>query len=348
MLKQSYLYKEIHEQPSVLSRLLKEEASQIQSLARAIQNLGIKHIIIAARGTSDNAARYAKYLLGTQNELTVTLATPSLVSVYNRPPDFGNALVLGISQSGQSPDIVSVLEEARRQGTLTTALTNNPDSPLAATSDVVVRLHAGEEKSVAATKTYTTEIMAIALFSALLSEDQKMMAVLNDVPTQIEEILGLSERIELLVPRYRYMQRCVVVSRGFNYATAFETALKLKELTYTIVEPYSTADFLHGPFAMVDDGFPVIVYAASGRVEPFLRDFIAKSIEHRAEVIAITNVADIASMTPYSLKMPEYIPEWASPLSFIVAGQLFAMYLAETRGLDIDTPRSLRKVTETL
>jgi len=174
-LETTHLYREIHEQPEVLARLLDAEHSSVQALADAIQDRGIDHVVIAARGTSDNAARYAQYLLGAANRLVVGLATPSLFTIYRQPPRFGNCLVLGVSQSGKSPDIVSVVAEAKRQGALTAALTNIPASDLGRAAEYVLDLHAGEEKSVAATKTYTAQLAAIALLSACLSGKRPSM-----------------------------------------------------------------------------------------------------------------------------------------------------------------------------
>jgi glucosamine--fructose-6-phosphate aminotransferase (isomerizing) len=231
--------------------------------------------VIAARGTSDNAGRYAQYLLGAVNGLMVTLATPSLYSIYKRPPRFGNALVLGISQSGKSPDIVSVLAEARRQGALTAAITNFPHSDLGRQAEHVIALHAGEERSIAATKTYTTSLAAIAALSAAIADsDAAMQPALAAMPDQLADTLALSPEIGRMAERYRYMRDCVVLGRGFNYATAFELALKMKELTYTIAEPYSSADFMHGPLALIEHGFPAIVAAPSGVVLPEMQEFI--------------------------------------------------------------------------
>ncbi len=230
MIEQTLLYKEIHEQPAVIGRVLHEEIGVLQNLAEDIRARDISHVIIAARGTSDNAGRYAKYLLGSVNRLPVGLATPSLFTIYQKPPRFGNALVLGISQSGKSPDIVSVLTEARTQGALTAAFTNNPDSELGQRVKYVINLHAGEEKSVAATKTYTSELAAIGLLSASLADNPEMKNELSKLPEIVEEILKSNQAIASAAQRYRYMQHCVVIGRGYNYATAFELALKLKRV----------------------------------------------------------------------------------------------------------------------
>lgn len=344
---QTLLFQELHEQPAVLRRLFAEEAGAARKLAELIRERGVEYVIIAARGTSDNAARYAQYVLGVNNGLFVGLAAPSLFSIYQRPPRMANALVLGISQSGQSPDIVGVLAEARRQGALTAVLTNRPASPLAEQGDVVIDLHAGEERSVAATKTYTAELGAVALISAALSGSTEAFDALQTVPDAVEATLDMNEIIAATAERYRYMARCVVAGRGFNYATAFETALKLKEMTYTIVEPYSPADFLHGPIAMLEDGFPVIVIGTTGSMSAEMVDFARAVGARGAEVIAVSDVAELLESARVPLALPVTVPEWLSPITAVVPGQMLAMHLANARDHDIDTPRAIHKVTET-
>ncbi len=346
-LETTHLFQEIHEQPTVLERFLQREQATAKALAQAIRERGITHVVIAARGTSDNAARYAKYVLGAMNGLSVGLATPSLFSIYKKPPRFGNALVIGISQSGKSPDIVGVVVEARRQGVLTAVITNIPDSDLAKHGDFVIPLHAGEELAVAATKTYTSELAAIALLGAALSGDGAMLTDLHQIPTYMNQVLNVSSEIGRLVERYRYMRACVVVGRGFNYATAFELALKMKELTYTMVEPYSSADFMHGPLALVEQAFPAIVIAPSGIMLPEMQAFIRTLNERGAETVIISDDAETLDLGRTPLGLGTAVTEWLSPLTVIVPGQLFAMHLAHTRDYDVDAPRGIRKVTET-
>jgi glutamine---fructose-6-phosphate transaminase (isomerizing) len=349
MLQSSYLYREIHEQPGTLSYLLEAESATTARLAEMIRQKGIDNVVIAARGTSDNAGRYAQYLLGAVNQLPVALTTPSLFSIYQSPPRFSpKTLVLGISQSGKSPDIVSVLAEARRQGIVTAALTNIPDSDLGQQADTVIELHAGEERSVAATKTYTAQLASIAMISAQLSGDPQRLETLQAVPGKIEETLSINdERVAAVAERYRYAHNCVVIGRGFNYATAYEMALKLKELTYTVAEPYSSADFLHGPLALIEHGFPAFLVAPSGKLTGELRKFMDQLHEREAEIVAISDDEGICASAHRSLRLPGGVEEWLSPLIAIVPGQLFAMHLAYTRHYDPDHPRGLRKVTQT-
>ncbi len=345
----SYLNNEIHEQPQVLARLLDEQAETAAQIAAAIRAYDARYAVFAARGTSDNAARYAQYLFGALNRLPVALATPSLFSIYHTPPRMRDALVLGVSQSGQSPDIVAVVKEGRQQGALTVAVTNEPDSPLAQAADHVLPLGAGDERAVAATKTYTAQLGALALLAVQLADDGERMAELQKVPAAVEKTLALDEQIALAAQRYAYATECVVLGRGYNYATAFEIALKLKELTYVVTEPYSSADFRHGPVAIVDRGFPAIVIAPAGAVYP---DMLALTRElsvpdKAAELIVISGQDEALALARTPLRLPVTLPEWLSPFTCIVPGQLLAMHVTLAKGYDVDRPRGLKKVTET-
>ncbi|HRJ40986.1 MAG: SIS domain-containing protein [Caldilineaceae bacterium] len=347
MLTQSRLYQEIHQQPDSLARLLDQQTTTIRALAHTIRDRGITNVVVAARGSSDNAGRYAQYLLGGVNHLPVALTTPSLFSIYQQPPRFApDTLVLGISQSGKSPDIVSVLAEAERQGQLTAVFTNVPDSDLARNARHVIDLCAGEERSIAATKTYTGELAAIALLSALLSDDEMRLSALHEVPVFVQETLALNAAIAQTAERYRYMNDCVVIGRGYNYASAFEVALKLKELTYTMAEPYSSADFLHGPLALIQQGFPALVISPIGALSQEMLRFLGQLQEREAEILCISNDPAALAYAHRPLPMP-VISEWLSPIAAVIPGQLFAMHLAYAKNYDPDHPRGLRKVTET-
>ena len=343
----SLLFQEIHEQPEVMARFAQEGRRAVEQLAAHMRAAGINQVAVAARGSSDNAARYAQYLLGAGNRLPVTLTTPSLFTFYQSPPRFApGTLVLGISQSGQSPDIVSVLAEGKRQGRMTAAITNSVTSPLAEQADHIVELRAGEERSIAATKTYTAQLFAIGLLSAHLAGDAERIALLREAPALVRRTLALNGDVERLAERYRYMRNCVVIGRGFNYSTTFEIALKLKELTYTLAEPYSSADFLHGPVSLIEPAFPVIVVAPSGALGGEMRAFVDQLRSLEAELLCVSNDEALLEMGRTRFPFPP-VPDWLSPLLAILPGQLFALYLAVARDYDPDRPRGLRKVTET-
>ncbi len=343
----SYLEQEILEQPEVLARLMEHEQGTVKAVAEAIRKRAPRFAVLVARGSSDNAARYGQYLLGAVNGLPVALATPSLFTLYRRPPRLADALVIAVSQSGQSPDIVAVVEEGRRQGALTLAVTNDPVSPLAQAAELLIPLHAGAERSVAATKTYTASLFALGMISAALAGDAEMFAALRTVPEALRRVVSSAPDILRASARYRYMESCVVVSRGYNYATAYEIALKLKELTYVLAEPYSSADFQHGPVALVEKGFPVIAIVPEGAVTAEMADFLHRLREREAELVVISALEEALFLAQTPLPLPEGIPEWLSPMVAVVPGQLFTLGLTQARGLNPDQPRGLQKVTRT-
>ena len=340
------LHDEIFEQPAAARRLLDSQTAAVHDMAQRLRGQ-FDGILIAARGTSDNAARYAQYLFGCFNRLPVALATPSLFTLYNQPPRLNRLLVIGISQSGQSPDIVAVLAEARRQGQPTLALTNAPQSPLALAAEFIIPLHAGPELAVAATKTYTTSLAALALLSIALAEDPARLVELQRIPQLMQETLdGLAPLMER-VERYLYMDRCAVVGRGFNYATAFETALKVKELTGVVAEPYSSADFRHGPVAIVRHSFPVMVIAPQGVVYEDMAELVASLRQLDAELVLVSNQPDLLKLANLALPIPAGAPEWLTPLLAVIPGQCFALALTLVKGYNPDQPKGLTKVTET-
>jgi glucosamine--fructose-6-phosphate aminotransferase (isomerizing) len=347
MMMESILKNEIFEQPVVIQELLDCETNSVKKIAKSISG-NFKYVIIAARGTSDNAARYAQYLLGAHNHLQVALATPSLFSIYKMPPDLSEALVIGISQSGQSPDIVSVLAEGKKQNCPTIAITNEEGSPLAEQADFIIPLHARKERAIAATKTYTSSLASLAMLSCSLANDEDRWNELGKSPEFMQQTIIETQTAVQHSERYRYMEHCAVLGRGFNYATAFEVALKVKELTKIVAEPYSSADFRHGPIATVTRGFPMILIAPSGLTSPDIADLCGQLRQLQAELLVISNDQDLLKYAQLPLKIPSGIPEWLTPLAAIIPGQLFALNLAIERGLNPDQPVGLRKVTETL
>jgi len=339
--------REILEQPSALERLFREGREAAEAAAASIKNFGPEWVLIAARGSSDNAARYAQYLLGAHNGLGVALAVPSLFTLYDAPPRLARALTIGISQSGQSPDIVSVLREARAQGGATLCLTNEPDSPLSNASAHTLPLLAGREFAVAATKTYTAELFALAMLSAALADDSSHWAALARVPSWIHEVIENNADLSQHAKSFRKVRKLVVLGRGFNYSTAFELALKLKETCYLLAEPYSVADLLHGPVAMIDRDFPVILVAPSGRPLADVPALLSLLEARGARVLTISDDPEVLRRVTSSIELPVAVPEWLSPLVAIVPGQLFAGALALEVGQDPDQPRGLSKLTLT-
>lgn len=343
----SHLEKEIYEQPEVIARFLANEADNVASVAEAIREFDPVFVLIAARGTSDNAARYAQYLLGIEANLLVSLATPSVHTLYEANIDMSKALVIGISQSGHSEDIRQIVTDAREQGALTLGITNDATSPLAGEAEHHIYLHAGDEKSVAATKSYTAQLTAIALLTAYLTQDEAKLRAIQNLPQMVSDTLSASDQVVQWVERYRYMERIALIGRGLNYSTAFEVALKIKELCYIVGEEYSEADFRHGPIAIISQGFPVMVVAPSGKTLPLMLDLLEKLNEKGAECIVFSDNADACNLATNHVSLPSNIPEWLSPVCAVIPGQLFAYGLAMAKGHKIDEPRGLSKVTIT-
>ena len=341
-----HLQNEIAQQPAVLQRLLDEAPPAIRTAARAIRDFNPRFVCIAARGTSDNAARYAQYLWGYALRLPVMLATPSLHTLYATPPDLSQALVIGISQSGAAEDVRAVLRDARKQGALTLAITNFDESPLTTSAHHHLPLLAQREFGVAATKTYTAQLMVIAMLTAQLSASDALQSELAALPKLAAATLELSEKIAGWAERYRTMQQLLVLGRGLNYATACEISLKVKELNYIASEGYSEADFRHGPIAVIQPGYPVILVAPPGKTLSTMRAMNAKLHQLQAETLVISSDRTLLEHSTQPLPIPA-APEWLSPIVSVLPGQIFAMQQAVVRSLDIDQPRGLSKVTIT-
>jgi glucosamine--fructose-6-phosphate aminotransferase (isomerizing) len=331
------LHDEIFEQPERLAHVLDVNRAATGNARDLLNRPDIVHVVIAARGTSDNAARYAKYVWATKLGLPVTLAAPSLHTRYQRSPRFDGAAVVGISQSGESPDLVAVVEQARSQGRPTIAITNETNSPLAEISDVVVPLHAGPELSVAATKTYTTSLMAIAMIAC---DDPS----LHKIPDSVAETLDLEQSIERAVADLGPIDKAVTLGRGYNHSTAFEWALKLQEMSYVFAHAFSPADFAHGPFAILDEGFPVLASIPSGSIAQDSFATLDRAVSERDAAVML--LTDIDTPGIRSIRVPS-TPEFTSPIVFITAAQLFTLHMAVLKGIDPETPRGLKKVTRT-
>ncbi len=342
----THLWDEIHEQPRALERLVARRDA-VRDVVSPLRAAGIQYVLIAARGSSDNAGVYGKYLLGAWNGLPVALAAPSLYTLYERPPRMAGALVIGISQSGASPDICAVVEEARRQGTPTLAITNTPDSRLARASEGVIDLSAGPERSVPATKTYTSELLALAMLSALLAGDEERLAALDAVPLAVARTLALNADIGARLARYGDAGDTTVVGRGYNLSTTCEVALKIKEMTWLGAHPYSAADFRHGPIVVVEPGYPIVLVAPSGRTFEDMRDLVGELDRRGAHQVIISDSEELLARAKTPLPMAPGLPEWLSPIAAVVPGQLLAAHLGAARGLNPDRPRGLTKVTET-
>jgi glucosamine--fructose-6-phosphate aminotransferase (isomerizing) len=302
-------------------------------------------VVLAARGTSDNAALYGRYLIETRWGILASLAAPSVITVYRARLRLRGALVIGLSQSGASPDIVEFLDGARARGALTVAITNNGASPLARRADETVLLEAGRERSVAATKTYTAQLTVLSLLAAEAAGDRALAAHHQELPRLMERALGAEHRVQAIAWRWRRVEECLVTSRGYNFATAREAALKLKETCYIVAEPLSSADLLHGPIAVVERGFPVLLIAPPGKAFRHLGAIAERLGRQGAGTVVLASDAALLQRATLPLEMPVTLDEALSPHIYVLPLQLLACHLSRLRGLDPDHPRGLRKVT---
>ncbi len=339
-----YMAAEIAEQPRVLARIRDEGWPAIHEVARAVRARAPRFVLFAARGTSDHAALYAKYLVETRLALPAGLVSPSTMTVYDARPDLRDVLFVAVSQSGGSPDLVEPLTRARAGGAITVAVTNTPGSPLARAAEYHLDVLAGPERAVAATKTYTAELLTLYLLvEGLRGSDGAEAASL---PALADEVLAHEDEVARLATRYRFAEQLVTTSRGYNYPTAREAALKLMETSYLVAHAFSGADLLHGPMAMVDRGFPVIAIVTPGAGGVALRPVLSRLRDLGADTLIVGD-PDAVALGRVGLALPRLGTEALSPILTILPLQQLAWHLARERGGDPDQPRGLKKVTET-
>lgn len=346
----SRLFAEIAEQPETIARLIDAEAGSSDRRAADIWREDVRYVVLVARGSSDNAARYAQYLFGLHHRLPVALATPSLGSIYGVEPDFSGALVVAVSQSGQSPDVVGVLDAARRQGRPALAITNDPDSPLAEAATAVMHLRTGPETSVAATKTYTSSLVALALVSVARADGERRRRLLDDLrqlPEVLEAVIDAADAADAAALGLRDCRHLLVAGRGLNYGTAFEAALKVRELSGVVAEAFSPPDLLHGPIAAVDERAGALLVAPTEPSLPGLRDLIGPLRDRGATVVTLGADRDLLAAADLPIALPAEPPAWLTPVSTIVPVQRLAAAMATDRGRDLDAPEGLQKVTRT-
>ena len=342
----SRFHDEIREQPEVASGLIEKSGPAIDAIGARYRELHPRGVVIVARGSSDHAALYAKYLFGRRNRLLVSLAAPSLFTRYASPPSLDGQCVIGISQSGESPDVVAVIVEAVRQGAMTVAITNEPNSKLASAADLVVPLQAGPERSVPASKTYTASLLALALMSQAIDPDDAFGAALARVPSSMAGALEQEPALDALVPALSG-QRAVVLGRGFNFSTAEEVALKLTETSYMLARAWSVADFEHGPIAVVEPGFPVLLVGDGGSVRADLQGITARLVDYGCHMVGLLDGTSSLPDLEAALVHDSGLPEELTPPTLVVLGQLLAHRVALARGVDPDQPRALHKITRT-
>ncbi len=339
---------DIAEQPEVYERLANQQAAEIAAVARRIAAKPPRHVVFTARGTSDHAALYGAYLTEIRLNIPAGLASPSAVTIYGARPDLSDALVIGVSQSGGSQDLVEVISAARTAGAQTLAITNNPSSALAEAAEQHIDIAAGHERAVAATKTYTAELLALTMLiegvragdGTVPPGEHRAIAALPELATTLVDDQAAVE----VAHRYRFAGRVVTTGRGYAYPSARETALKLMETSYLPALAFSGADLLHGPLAMTAPDVPVLAFVGDGPAGQSMREVVRRLGERRADVVVIgpsdVGGADLRLATPA-------VDERFAPLLDIIPMQRMALALALARGEDPDAPRGLAKVTVT-
>lgn len=341
------MLKEILEQPNVVQNIIEREMAQAAEVARLAEKNRIQQIVLAARGTSDNAAVYGQYLFQIQNHLAAFLATPSVITLYNSRTPLPNTMVIGISQSGRAQDVMEYMAAAKEQGSPVVAITNNPSSPFGNDADIVLPLGAGEEKSVAATKTYTASLAALALISVAMSHRPEFLDAIKEAPALIDRAIKLTNQLEQLAEESKDVQECFVIGRGFNYTTALETALKVMETSYLRARAYSSADLMHGPVAAAQ-AVPCIIYAPHDSAHSAVLEVGERLHDFGTRLLVVSSDNDALELANGPIPIPSAKHEFLNPLAQIVAGQRFAYHLAVAKGLNPDSPRGLSKVTVTV
>lgn len=339
--------KEIMEQPSVLKDCADFNKDTLAALMDELAAKKPSHIVLAARGTSDHAGIYFKYLCEVYCGIPVSLAAPSVLTAYNGKLNLEGALVIAVSQSGAAADALAVVEQGNAAGATTVAITNFPDSVVASAAKFHLWCNCGLEKSVAATKTYMTSLYLLAAIVANWSKNAELLDMLTKVPAIVDETLATTTYFTDLAKRFRFMEECFYLSRGYMYPMAMEASLKIQETCYVRARAYAVSDFHHGPFAMIKDNMPVFLYACDKATDKDVVEMIHKAKSAGGETIVISNKQEIADLGDVAIKMPDAAEGPAAIFAGAACAQVFACRLAAAKGLNPDAPRGLTKVTIT-
>lgn len=343
---------EIFEQPDALARLIDRAHAVLEPASHSARRCAFA--MLAARGSSDNASTYGKYLLEGVARMPTALAAPSLYTLYDTPPRLAQALVVGVSQSGAAADVNAVLGEGRKQGGVTLAITNTAGSPMTKSAEHVLLLDAGVERALAATKTVTCQCAAYALLAADLAGDAALSEQLRGLPDIVRGTLAREADLRAAAAKWRDIENVVIIGRGYTYGAAEEAALKLKETSFIGAEAYSAADFLHGPLAMIEPGYPVMVLVNHDATLDTTLQFIERVLQRGGDLLCLATheaMGPVGAVAGSSDRVEVHdigaVPSVLSPIAFIVAAQMFAMHLSVLRGHNPDVSRGVTKVTVT-
>lgn len=339
------MYKEIVEQSEVIKRSLETNFEFLEKVASAIKEKGTEFIVFVARGSSDNASTFGKYAIEILAGIPVSLAAPSVSSIYGRKLKLDKSCVIAVSQSGMSEDICNFFEMAKENGALCVSLTNNPESPLAKNADFSINMNVGVEKAVAATKTFTAQLLLLGVLASLLGNAENEVQNFKTVEKIIKSTLDREKEIKSFVERFRYMSECFILGRGTTYPIALEFALKIQETSYVRAKGFSTSDFMHGPIAMINSEIPVFLLAIDDETR---EDLLQTATRLQQQNVDIYSFGDLSQMANHVTKSFEVSGcGLARILSMTVLIQLFSYHLCLLKGHDPDSPRIIRKITIT-
>ncbi len=341
------MLREIRVAPERVAVMMERETKSLGKALARFRDQRPPLIFVAGRGTSNHAAIFAQYMFERYLGTPVSGAALSLFTLYPAPLNLKGALAIGISQSGESTDVVKALRSARRLGAYTVAVTNTPGSSLTEAAHHSLLLHCRKERAVAATKTYVTSLVGMVMIARALGADIGAEE-LAEMPEAIRAALSCEDAVREVAPYYRYATAAICLARAFNYCTARETALKLQETCYLGATGMSAADFLHGPIAMLSETTPLITFAADGPTYPFMLGLVRRLRRQNADILTFSNREEITRLSTMGIHCPVRVHEGLSAIPFATLGQLLACHVALTRGLNPDAPRRLRKVTRTL
>ncbi len=343
------MHAEILENPRVIAELEKINKDTLISLVGELKARGVKHVTFAARGTSDHASIYGQYLMTILGGKVTALAVPSALTVYGAQPQFSSDdLVIGVSQSGAAEDVLAVMNAAKKCGATVAAITNHADSKMAMAAQWHLDCAAGEEYALAATKTFVAEIGLICLLAAYWFDDAQLLKSFRKLPTILEKTVKmLDKKIENIAQRYIYARDGFILSRGISYPVALEASLKVQETCFIRMKGYSVSDFYHGPFAQVEKGTPIIVYAPDGRGLPDNLAVIDRLTGMEVDPLVVTDNKEIADKYVFSCLLPATGNEFTSIFVLALFAQMFSEKLCTLRRLDPDVSRNLKKVTVT-
>ena len=339
------MYDAILSEPAVIMQAIRANEKKVMEIAAEVKKRKIKDITIIGRGTSDNAGLCFKYFAEILAGIPAGTAHPSVTTMYGANVDYSGHLFVAVSQSGRSIDTLAVLTQANKQGALTIAVTNDAASPLAKAGKFHLDLSAGEEKSIASAKSYIAELTVLYMLAIALS-GKSLMPIVYAFPKRVEEALALLPAIEEAAEQTKELNNFIILSRGVMQGVGKELQLKLNECAYTFAQFYGTNDFMHGPYALVEEGVNIIILAPSGECSENFRDIATRLQLLNANVLTFSDNQQLLNLATYGVKMPA-MDSLSSTIAYSVAMHLFAIELAKQKGKNPDAPRNLKKVTIT-